>query len=118
MRLVAVGLGLAPFVVIELGLRWIGAPIAEAVDDDPLVNLEQLQPLFELNRQHGRWEIPEDRSNFFRPPRSQPRNLRERSASSCSGDRRFKVAHLPPKRPFRLGCNSGWRLLRPISTSK
>ncbi len=39
----------------------------DAVDVDPLVDLHQLRPLFVRNESSGRWEIPQQRTNFFRP---------------------------------------------------
>ena len=63
----AIGLALSPFILIEAGLRLTAPPVEDAVDLDPLVDLHQLRPLFELNRASGRWEIPPARYNFFRP---------------------------------------------------
>ncbi|MCG8648389.1 MAG: hypothetical protein MI861_01065 [Pirellulales bacterium] len=67
MRLGAICVGLLPFVLLELSLRLAGTPVAEAVDLQPLVNLEQLQPLFVLDQDADRWTIPESRMNFFCP---------------------------------------------------
>lgn len=61
----AVALSLIPFLLIEISLRALAPPVADAVDVDPLVDLEQLHPLFVLNEQSGRWEIPPQRMNFF-----------------------------------------------------
>jgi lysophospholipase L1-like esterase len=63
MRGMAIALALLPFVLIELALRCL-TPTTLA---DPLVDLHQLQPLFVLNRQTNRWEIPPARFNFFEP---------------------------------------------------
>ncbi len=67
MRMLAVLLGLMPLVLLEAGLRLIDNPVTAAIDYDPWVNLEQLQPLFVLDRSSGRWQVPESRLNFFRP---------------------------------------------------
>ena len=67
MRVLAVLLGLMPLILIESGLRLMDNPAATAVDHDPWVNLEQLEPLFVLDRASGQWSIPESRMNFFRP---------------------------------------------------
>ncbi len=67
MRGMAVTLALTPFVLLEIGLRLFAPPLAGTVDLDPLVDLHQLRPLFVLNRPEGRWEIPPERFNFFRP---------------------------------------------------
>jgi hypothetical protein len=65
MRLAAVAISLIPFLIIELALRSFAPRITEAVDVDPLVDLEQLRPLFVLDERAGRWEIPPERLNFF-----------------------------------------------------
>lgn len=67
MRGLALLLGLTPLLVLELVLRLSDAGISEAVDHDPLVNMDQLQPLFVRTDSDGDWEIPEHRLNFFRP---------------------------------------------------
>lgn len=68
MRLLAIGLSLAPLVVIELCLRQFATlPTVEAVDDSPLVDLHQLRPLFVLDETGERWQIPEERFNYFQP---------------------------------------------------
>lgn len=69
-RLFAVLIGLLPFVVAELILRWLEPsepPVAEAVDRDPLVDLHQLRPLFVRSEDGQRFEIAPERYNFFRP---------------------------------------------------
>lgn len=63
----AVVLSLAPLVLLEISLRSFAPAVAEAVDFDPVVDLEQLRPLFMLNESAGRWEIPPKRFNFFQP---------------------------------------------------
>ncbi len=82
-RLVAVLLGLIPFIVLELSLRFATVPQTK-VYDDPLVDLHQLRPLFvpksppedvqsdgtsapELTANAVTLEIPESRLNYFRP---------------------------------------------------
>ncbi len=68
MRCMALLLGLLPFIVAEVGLRlFVDDPAVEAVDYDPLVNLQQLQPLFQRDEATGRWIIPPQRFNFFQP---------------------------------------------------
>lgn len=56
-----------PVLLLELGLRGMDNPDPRAIDYDPYVGLNQLRPLFVLNEDSGRWEIPADRYNFFRP---------------------------------------------------
>jgi lysophospholipase L1-like esterase len=61
-------LACAPFLLLECGLRVAGKPeIREAVDLDPVVDLHQLKPLFELEGATGRYHIPDSRRNFFQP---------------------------------------------------
>lgn len=67
LRLAALALSLTPLLLAEAVLRGIEAEATEAVDVDPLVDLHQLRPLFVLNDASGRWEIPAERYNFFRP---------------------------------------------------
>lgn len=67
MRGMAIALSLFPLLVIEIVLRAMEPPVVEAMDHDPLVDLSQLRPLFVRNDSGDRWEIPEDRMNFFRP---------------------------------------------------
>ena len=71
MRSLAIAVALLPFVLIEVGLRVFTAPSSSlpgsAVDLDPLVDLQHLRPLFVLNSQTDRWEIPPARHNFFQP---------------------------------------------------
>jgi lysophospholipase L1-like esterase len=65
MRCMAVMISLTPFILIEFGLRSFAPSVADAVDVDPLVDLQQLRPLFVLDHQAGLWEIPAERLNFF-----------------------------------------------------
>ncbi|MFG0266077.1 MAG: SGNH/GDSL hydrolase family protein [Rhodopirellula sp. JB055] len=67
MRLMAVLIAFLPVVMLELGLRFINYADDEAIDYDPYVGLHQLRPLFVLNEDADRWEIPPERYNFFRP---------------------------------------------------
>jgi lysophospholipase L1-like esterase len=65
MRCAAIAIALLPFVIAELVLRRLEPNSVQSVDDDPLVDLHQLRPLFVLNEQKGRWEIPPQRANYF-----------------------------------------------------
>lgn len=67
MKLATILLALAPFVMLELGLKlWLPEkPIV--VGFDPIVDLDEAGPLFELDRDGKRWEIPAERFNFFQP---------------------------------------------------
>ncbi len=67
MRGMAVVISLAPFVLLEIALRFFTPAAAAAVDIDPVVDLQQLRPLFVLNEAADRWEIPAERFNFFQP---------------------------------------------------
>lgn len=67
----AIAIGLLPFVAIEISVRFLARPTAVTeglgIDNDPVGTLTIGRPLFRLNEQTGRWEIPPERSNFFRP---------------------------------------------------
>ena len=68
MRGLAVLVACLPFVLLEAGLRVTGKPVVnDSTDDDPVVDLHQLKPLFRLNEQTGEYQIPESRRNFFQP---------------------------------------------------
>lgn len=67
MRGMAMAISLAPFVLLEIGLRFFAAPAVAAVDFDPAIDLQKLRPLFVLNDAADRWEIPAARFNFFQP---------------------------------------------------
>lgn len=56
-----------PFLLLELGLRGLDDSATRAIDHDPYVGLHQLRPLFVLDEDSNRWEIPLERYNFFRP---------------------------------------------------
>ena len=64
-RTLAILISLAPLIAAETLLRLTEAPVVDAVDSDPWVDLHQLKPLFTLNQENQRWEIPSSRSNFF-----------------------------------------------------
>src|SRR5581483_7503544 len=65
-RGVAVGLGLLPLLVCELALRATG--IGKPTDyNDPFVGFSDVHPLFVLNEQSGRYEIPKSRQTHFQP---------------------------------------------------
>ncbi len=67
-RGLAVLLACTPFILLEGGLRVAGKPeIRDAVDLDPVVDLHQLQPLFELDKTSDQYRIPDSRRNFFQP---------------------------------------------------
>ena len=79
MRLLAVLVAFLPFVILELGLRQFNDADLQGVDQDPYVGLHQLRPLFALNAENNRWEIPPQRYNFFRPesfPATKPPDTR------------------------------------------
>ena len=65
----AIVISLLPFAALEAGLRVFSDPpaVQDGIDHDPLVDLDQLRPLFVLNEASDRWEIPPQRYNFFRP---------------------------------------------------
>jgi hypothetical protein len=65
-RGMAIAMSLLPFVCAEFLLRFLGLPSIPA-SDDPLVDLNQLKPLFVQSADGLKWEIPETRFNFFRP---------------------------------------------------
>ncbi|MBW8884502.1 MAG: SGNH/GDSL hydrolase family protein [Planctomycetia bacterium] len=65
-RAVAIGLGLLPLVACELTLRAVG--IGKPTDfNDPFVGFSDIHPLFVLNEQTGRYEIPKSRQSHFQP---------------------------------------------------
>lgn len=66
MRVLAILLGLAPFIVFELSLRLLGLP-STPPPLDPFLDLHNLQPLFTENRETGRMEIGPERMHLFRP---------------------------------------------------
>ncbi|TWU37241.1 SGNH/GDSL hydrolase family protein [Novipirellula artificiosorum] len=70
-RIFAILVGVLPLLLIELSLRLAypksAEPIQDAVDNDPLVDLHQLRPLFEVDATGQRMSIPKERYNFFQP---------------------------------------------------
>src|ERR1043166_2397928 len=63
-RLCAVGLSLLPLLLCELALRAAG--IGKPTDaNDPFVGFSDIHPLFVLNKQTGRYEIPKSRQTNF-----------------------------------------------------
>ncbi|MGE0374096.1 MAG: tetratricopeptide repeat protein [Planctomycetaceae bacterium] len=65
-RLAAILLGLSPLVAFE-GLCWLldwGRP---GLYDDPFVGFRDVRPLFVLNAEKSRYEIPLSRQGYFRP---------------------------------------------------
>ncbi len=65
-RLTAIALGLLPFLVLELTLRVLQIPSRPAAAD-PFVDLDNLQPLFTLDRNKQRYSISSDRLHLFKP---------------------------------------------------
>ncbi len=66
LRCVAVAIGLAPFVLFEVvcvAMGW-GRPDLSV---DPFVGFHAVNPLFVLNVQGDRYEIPMSRQDYFRP---------------------------------------------------
>ncbi len=64
--MLALALGLAPFLLIEGGLRLAGWG-QSVQQDDPFVGFHQVQPLFVLNDALQQYEIPPARQEYFRP---------------------------------------------------
>src|SRR5262245_7325902 len=65
-RAVAVSLGLFPLLACELTLRALG--IGKPTDfNDPFVGFSEVHPLFVLNEETGRYEIPKSRQSHFQP---------------------------------------------------
>lgn len=67
-RLLAILLGLAPFVACELALR-VGGIAATDRTADPFLDFQGVRPLFVRNPATDRFEVPADRLVFF-PPES------------------------------------------------
>lgn len=65
-RCVAVLFGLLLVTVVEFSFRLLGVWQPQDVGD-PYVGFHQVHPLFELNSDTARYEIPESRRRFFRP---------------------------------------------------
>lgn len=65
-RLLAVVLGLLPFVLCEVTLRAIG--VGEPTEaTHPAIGFKAINPLFELNETAGRYEIAKSRQAYFYP---------------------------------------------------
>jgi lysophospholipase L1-like esterase len=65
-RLAAVVVGLSPLLVCELALRGMG--LGKPTDsNDPFVGFSDIHPLFVLNEQSGRYDIPKSRQIHFQP---------------------------------------------------
>jgi Lysophospholipase L1 and related esterases len=65
-RAAAVLLGLLPLVACELALRAVG--LGKPIDsNDPFVGFSDIHPLFVLDQQSGRYEIPKSRQTHFQP---------------------------------------------------
>lgn len=79
-RILTVLLALTPFVVIELLLTVLGLPTRKH-SLDPYVDLQHLQPLFQLTSDGSSYEIPAERLNLFRPARF----------SAAKGNRTFRI---------------------------
>lgn len=65
-RIGAVLLGLSPLAVFE-GACWIGGWGRPSLHDDPFVGFHGVRPLFVLNEDESRYEIPQSRQAYFRP---------------------------------------------------
>lgn len=64
-RILALLLGVLPWVILELGLRWgVGPP---RLPPDPFVEIAGERPLFVRNEARKRFEIAANRAPFFRP---------------------------------------------------
>lgn len=65
-RIAAILLSLTPLLGVEIGLRLLG--LGRATDfDDPAVGFSSIQPLFVLNDEGDRYEIPRSRRLCFEP---------------------------------------------------
>lgn len=79
-RLGALGLGIVPFLLVELvcvAFDW-GRPIPS---DDPFVGFSSIQPLFEVTDDGGRYEIAPARRAFFAPD----------AFAAAKGEREFRI---------------------------
>ncbi|MCA9111881.1 MAG: tetratricopeptide repeat protein [Planctomycetaceae bacterium] len=65
LRCVAIALGLAPFLFLELTCRLMGWGRPD-LSVDPFVGFKAIHPLFVLNDRGDRYEIPLSRRTFFR----------------------------------------------------
>ena len=67
MPLATVCLALLPFGIMELTVRVCAPQAQQDIAVDPYVDLQQLEPLFQLDASTNEWKIPQHRMNFFRP---------------------------------------------------
>ena len=67
MPLATVCLALIPFGILELAFRVFAPQASQDIAVDPYVDLQQLEPLFQLDASANEWKIPKHRMNFFRP---------------------------------------------------
>src|SRR5438034_5982195 len=65
-RVGAIALGLMPLLVGELALRGLGLGKPQDTND-PFIGFSDIHPLFVLNEQTGRYEIPKSRQTHFQP---------------------------------------------------
>ena len=65
-RAAAVLLGLLPLIVCELALRGLGLGKHQDTND-PFIGFSNIHPLFDLNEETGRYEIPKSRQTHFQP---------------------------------------------------
>ncbi len=79
-RLFAVALALLPFLGVEILLRWQGVGGAEQ-QTDPFIGFRGSRPLFVLNPDQARFEIPPARQLCFRPE----------SFGATKGPREFRI---------------------------
>lgn len=62
----AIALGLAPLLLVEIGLQWADWPrVSER--NDPLIGFQDPKPLFQLNETGDLFEVAPERTEFFRP---------------------------------------------------
>ncbi|MDA7936874.1 hypothetical protein N9B79_00705 [bacterium] len=67
MPLATVCMALLPFAILETSLRFFDPQPINDLAVDPYVDLQLLQPLFQLDTFSNEWKIPAHRMNFFRP---------------------------------------------------
>jgi len=65
-RTAAVLLGLLPLVLCEFALRGLGLGKPQDAND-PFIGFSDIHPLFVLNEESGRYEIPKSRQTHFQP---------------------------------------------------
>ena len=84
-RLLAMLLGLLPFLVIELGLRAFGLGRPDW-HDDPFVGFSAVRPLFELNDSGERYEFARSKRTHFYPESFAVRKEPHEFRIFCIGD--------------------------------